>query len=222
MTATASPGLGRGEQRAEPAVAEPPDPAQPGRRRPGQPDVQRLGRQRADRGVLHGEEGPVEGHHVGRQHQPQQLERLVEHRAALPGRHREQRPLAGHGRLQAEHRQHPARRQSRERGELLRDQHRMTPGQHRDPAPDLEARGLGERERHPGERVDGRAEDGLRQPQRVDARGLEQGDRCLELVREHRPPPATGRSLFACVPRYVRVLATGTHGPFGRMVLSFP
>jgi DNA-binding Lrp family transcriptional regulator len=38
----------RGEQRAEPAVGEPPHPAQPGWRRSAEPDVERLGRPRAD------------------------------------------------------------------------------------------------------------------------------------------------------------------------------
>ena len=58
----------------------------------------------------------------------------------------------------------------------------MAARQHRDPAAHLEARGLGQRERHPGERLDRRPVDVLRQPQRVDPGRLEQPDRRLELA----------------------------------------
>jgi hypothetical protein len=181
-------GFRRREQGAEPSVGEPPHPPQPGRRRSAEPDVQRLSRQRTNRRAFHREERPVERHVLSRQHQPQQRQRLVEHRAPLPGRHREQRTLGGEGGLQTEHRQQPAGRQSRERGELLGDQDGMASGQHRDPAASLETRGLRQRERDPGERIDRRSVHVLRQPQRVDTCRFQQGDRGLEFAgRPGRP-----------------------------------
>ncbi|MGD0561196.1 MAG: CATRA conflict system CASPASE/TPR repeat-associated protein [Streptosporangiaceae bacterium] len=171
-----------GEQRAEPSVGQPSHSPQPGRRRAAKPDVQRLGGQRTDRRALHREERAVERHDVGREHQPQQGQRLVEHRAALPGRYRKQRALGGDGWLQAEHRQHPAGREARERGELLGDQHGMASGQYRDSATRLQVGGLRQRERHAGERLDRGPVHVLRQPQRVDARRFQQADRRLELA----------------------------------------
>ena len=171
--------------------AEPAHPAQSGWRRSAEPDVHRLGRQRAGRRALHGEEGPVERHLVAGQHQPQQGQRLVEYRAPLPGRHREQRPLGRQGRLETEHRQHPARCQSRERRELLGDEHGMASRQYGDPAARLEPYGLRQRVRHPGERLDRRPVHVLRQPQRVHSGRLKQAHRRLELARNPAAPSET-------------------------------
>ena len=64
--------LGGGQQRAEPPVGQPPHPAQPGGGRAAQPDVERLGRQRADAGAGHAEELPLERDRLRGEQQPQQ------------------------------------------------------------------------------------------------------------------------------------------------------
>jgi hypothetical protein len=118
-------GLGRRQQRAEPPVGQPPHPAQRGGRRTAQPDVERLGRPRAHGGAGHREEAPREVDLLGREQQPQQLQRLVEDGGPVAGGDGKQRPFGVLGRPQPEHRQHPAGGQPGQRRELLGHQYRM-------------------------------------------------------------------------------------------------
>jgi hypothetical protein len=117
--------LGRRQQRAEPSVGQPPDPAERGGCRTAQPDVERLGRPRAHGGAGHREEAPREVDLLGREQQPQQLQRLVEDRGPVAGGDGKQRPFGVLGRPQPEHRQHPAGGQPGQRRELLGHQDRM-------------------------------------------------------------------------------------------------
>ena len=174
--------LGRGQQRAEPPVGQPPHPAERGGGRTAQPDVERLGRPRAHAGAGHGEEAPREVDLLRCEQQSQQLQRLVEDGGPLAIGDGKQGPFGVLGRPQPEHRQHPAGGQPGQRRELLGHQRRVPAWQHGDPGARLEAAGPGQRERHAGERLHHRRVDGLRQPQRVHPGLLERVDRAGELV----------------------------------------
>ena len=177
--------LVRRQQGAEPAVGQAPGPPQPGGGRAAQPDVERLGRARADAGAVDGEELSLERHRFAGKEQAQQGERLVEKGSPLAAGCVEHRPFGILGRLQAEDRQHPAGGQPGQRRQLLRHQHRMPAREHRDPGARLQLAGPRQRERQAGERVDQRRVDDLRQPQRIHPGLLEQVDR----VREHPGRP---------------------------------
>ncbi len=170
-------GLGRGQQGAEPAVGQAPDPPEPAGRRAAQPDIQRLGRQGTYLGVFHGEELAVEGDALGGQQQAEEGERFVEDRGALLAGYGEQGAFGGLGGLEAEYRQHPGRGEPGQAGQLLGDQYRVPAGQHRDSAARLEPPGPREGERHAGERLDGRGVHVLGEPQRVHPLLLEEIDR---------------------------------------------
>jgi len=145
--------LGGREQRAEPPVGQPPDPAQSGGRRTAQPDIQRLGWQRADGGVGDGEELPVERDPLRGEEQPYQPQRLVEDGGPLAVGDVEQDPFGRLGGQHAEHREHPAGGQPGQRRELLGHQHRVPAGQYGDPGARLQPAGPRQRERHAGERL---------------------------------------------------------------------
>ena len=125
---------------------------------------------------------PAKSTCLGREQQPQQLQRLVEDGGPVARGDGKQRPFGILGRPQPEHRQHPAGGQPGQRRELLGHQHRMPARQHRDPAARLQPPGPGQRERHAGERLHHRGVHGLRQPQRVHPGLLERVDRVGELV----------------------------------------
>jgi len=119
-----------------------------------------------------------------RQQQPDQPQRLLEHRGAPPGGDLEQSPLAGPGGLQAEHRQHPSGRQPSQRCQVLGHQHRMAAGQHRNTGPDLQPCGTRQRVRHASERLNKRAKHHLRQPQRIHPQRFHAIDRIAEYRRD--------------------------------------
>jgi hypothetical protein len=104
--------------------------------------------------AVDGEEFALEGHTLSGQQQPDQAQRLLQHRGSPPGGDLEQPPLGRAGGPQAEHRQHPPGRQPGQRRQVLGHQHRMTPGQHRNTSADLQPRGARQRVRHTGERLD--------------------------------------------------------------------
>ena len=118
-----------------------------------------------------------------RQQQPQQRQRLVEHRRALPRRAPGTGPVPREPRAASRTPAAPAQAPARP---ATRAAWPPAPGaarQHRDPAARLEPRGSRQRERDPDKRLHRRGVDGLRQPQRVDPGRLEQVDGGREVGR---------------------------------------
>ena len=107
----------------------------------------------------------VEGHAVLPQQQPQQRQRLIEHRAAPSRRHREHGQFAGPGGAQAETGRIRPGASPASDASCLATSTGMPPRQHRQARADLQPGRPGRGIRHPDEGLNERAEHHLGQPQ---------------------------------------------------------
>ena len=146
-------GVGGRDERRQPAVGQPADPAQLGRGDAAEPDVE-AGRLRAHLQALVVEALAVVVDDVVEPARPHHGERLVEPARPLAALDAERLVLAGVGDAEPERRQQPPAGHHGERGQLLGQHDRVAAGQHEHAHAELEARraagGVGHRHHRVG------------------------------------------------------------------------